>query len=125
MFIDTHVFAWITSEPERLTPRARISVERATGLCMSTTSLYEIGQKVRLGKWPAMAPMVRVLDAAAEDIGITLVPVDSAVALMAAGFDWPHRDPFDRFIAASAMALDLPLVSADPVFDSLPLKRIW
>ncbi len=100
-------------------------LELADGLCMSTVSLYEIAQKVRLGKWAAMSPDVDSLDRAAEDIDIDLVPVNSQIAITAGLLDWSHRDPFDRIIAATAITLDLGLISADTAFDTLPLRRVW
>lgn len=49
---------------------------------------------------------------------------------MAARLDWAHRDPFDRFIAATAITERLTLVSADAAFDDLRgmpgwCGRIW
>jgi PIN domain nuclease of toxin-antitoxin system len=38
--------------------------------------------------------------------------------------EWPHRDPFDRFLAASALRRRIPIVSADAVFDQV-VARIW
>ena len=32
---------------------------------------------------------------------------------------WSHRDPFDRMIAATAIALGCPLISKDAAFDGL------
>jgi len=34
--------------------------------------------------------------------------------------DGDHRDPFDRLLAAQAMASDLVLVSSDPAFRLFP-----
>jgi PIN domain nuclease of toxin-antitoxin system len=38
-----------------------------------------------------------------------------------------HKDPFDRMLAAQAMELGLPLVSADTAFDQLApeIQRYW
>jgi len=38
--------------------------------------------------------------------------------------EWPHRDPFDRFLVASALRRRIPIVSADAVFDQV-VVRIW
>ena len=37
----------------------------------------------------------------------------------------PHRDPFDRMLAAQALAHDLALISADRVFDDYNVDRLW
>ena len=52
-------------------------------------------------------------------------PLTPAIALRASLLDWPHRDPFDRLIAATAEAMDARLVSRDPAFDGLPVRRVW
>ena len=45
--------------------------------------------------------------------------------MRAAKLAWPHRDPFDRFIAATAMELKVPLLSADAAFDDLKTLPDW
>jgi PIN domain nuclease of toxin-antitoxin system len=79
---------------------------------------------VRLGKWPEMARYVERLPellASQRAIATSLEPDD---CLMAGTMDWPHRDPFDRLLAASALRRRVSIVSADAVFDAL-LTRIW
>jgi PIN domain nuclease of toxin-antitoxin system len=36
-----------------------------------------------------------------------------------------HKDPFDRLLAAQALAEGIPLVSADVVFDQYGVQRMW
>ena len=44
---------------------------------------------------------------------------------MTAGLQsWEHRDPFDRLIAATALRMNVPLLSADAVFDGVDM-RLW
>jgi PIN domain nuclease of toxin-antitoxin system len=38
--------------------------------------------------------------------------------------EWAHRDPFDRMLAATALHLAVPLLSADTVFDGI-VTRLW
>lgn len=88
--------------------------------------MYEIAQKVRLGKWPEMAPTVGSLIDEAVSIGVGLLPLTGKVSVEAGLLDWPHRDPFDRMIAATALATGAVLISADTAFDTLPgLRRVW
>ena len=61
----------------------------------------------------------------AEQGGIT-APLTNDAALLAARFEWPHRDPFDRMLAATALEHDLFLISKDRAFSTLPgLRVIW
>jgi PIN domain nuclease of toxin-antitoxin system len=36
-----------------------------------------------------------------------------------------HRDPFDRLLVAQATAQQLPIVSADPIFERYGIARVW
>jgi PIN domain nuclease of toxin-antitoxin system len=36
-----------------------------------------------------------------------------------------HRDPWDRMIAAQALALDIPVISIDPKLDGFGVRRLW
>ena len=93
---------------------------------MSPISFFEIGQKVRLGKWPEMAPFAaRLVDVLREQGGV-VAPLTPEICLRASLSDWAHRDPFDRLLAATAERIARPLVSGDPVFaDLAAVHRIW
>ncbi len=72
-----------------------------------------------------MEPFVSNLEFEMELQGSSIAPLTPAIASLAGRLDWPHRNPFDRMLAATALTMGLALVSADPVFDTLPLRRIW
>ena len=55
----------------------------------------------------------------------SLADLTGAIGQLAGLLDWHHRDPFDRMIAATAIAMNLPLISADPVFDELSDRKDW
>lgn len=123
--LDTNAFAMgLTGDP-RLPKAARARMESAHRLAVSVITFYEIGQKVRLGKWPEMAPHAAGLEAQARADGYDLIPLTAAAAMQAALFDWEHRDPFDRMIAAVAELEDLPVISSDAAFDVIGTMRFW
>jgi PIN domain nuclease of toxin-antitoxin system len=96
----------------------------AQTILVSAISFFEIAQKVRLGKWPEMAHCVERLPALLSSQRGIAASLEAQDYLMAGTMEWPHRDPFDRFLAASALRRRIPTVSADPVFDAV-LTRIW
>jgi PIN domain nuclease of toxin-antitoxin system len=124
--LDTHIWAWMLTVDPILSPKARAAIDDAPSLFLSPASLYEISQKVRLGKWPLMERFASGLPDFAAEGGLTVAPLTAEVAILAGSLDWPHRDPFDRLLAATALVNGWPLISADPVFDSLTrLRRVW
>lgn len=56
---------------------------------------------------------------------VALPRIDTGICLTAAMMDWTHRDPFDRFLAATAMQNGIPLISADAIFDNLVGNQLW
>lgn len=130
VLLDTHAWAWTLTDDRRLSAPARRALLDAPGVFVSPISLYEIGQKVRLGKWPEMAPHLASLARVLGEQGGLVAPLSPAVCLAAASLPWAHRDPFDRLLACTATAMGLALLSADTVFDAAEgldgtLTRIW
>ena len=93
---------------------------------ISPVSAFEIGLKVRLGKWPEMVEFESTMPGLLDGQGVIVAALTPEIALHAGLLEWPHRDPFDRMLAATALTLGMVLISADTVFDSLPgLRRVW
>lgn len=126
ILLDTHAWAWSLTGDERLSGRAVGAILEADAVFVSPVSFFEIGQKVRLGKWPEMAPYVEELPALLEEQGGRVATLAPQICLQGAMMAWEHCDPFDRLLAATALHSSIPLVSADEIFDTLPgLIRLW
>ena len=126
MLLDTHVWAWSLTGDPFVSAIARERMDEAQTLILSSVSFYEISHKVRLGKWPKMAPHAARLVSLAQQQSLFIAPVTAELALLAGLLDWSHRDPFDRMLAATALEYDLDFISADMAFDEVPgLRRIW
>jgi len=125
VLLDTHAWAWSLTGDTRLSAAAIAAMEQAETVFISAVSLFEIGQKARLGKWPEMRPLLPDLIALAGEQGGRLLELSPRASLLAATLDWEHRDPFDRLLGATAITKSLPLVSADTVFDALANTPKW
>jgi PIN domain nuclease of toxin-antitoxin system len=124
VLLDTHAWVWSLIDDERLTQHARAAIAGADAVFVSPISFFEIAQKVRIGKWPEMEPFVDQLPALLKRQGGVVAGFDPETCIAAGIMPWSHRDPFDRLLAAGAIRFNLPLVSADKVFDGV-VTRLW
>jgi PIN domain nuclease of toxin-antitoxin system len=124
--LDTHTLVWSTLRSTKLSPRVTAIIEDPENrLLVSSVSAWEIATKVRLRKFNEAAP----LEAAFLDLpsltGFVFVDLTVETALLAGRLPGPHRDPFDRMIAAQALALNIPVISIDSKLDGFGISRIW
>lgn len=117
LLLDTHIWAWSLAEAP-LPPVIAEALSKAQTVYVSPISFYEIGQKVRLGKWPEMGPFVTRLPDLLREQGGMVASLTPEICLMAATMDWSHRDPFDRLLAATSIVNACPLASVDMAFDT-------
>ena len=122
VLLDTHAWVWSLMAAHRLTGTAKKAISTAVAIHVSPISLFEVAQKVRMGKWPEMRPHLSALAANEQTLS---APFSRSVALLAGSMDWAHRDPFDRIIAATAIVLKCPLISKDAEFDGLEGLDGW
>lgn len=123
--IDTHVWVWDLREDGRLPERIICEIDSAHFVSVSVVSIYEVAQKVRLGKWPEMTDLADRLATLVDQQGYSSLALSAEVSHIAGLMEWDHRDPFDRMIAATAIHLQLPLISADTAFDQLSTRKDW
>jgi PIN domain nuclease of toxin-antitoxin system len=117
LLLDTHVLLWALLEPQKLSPELRDALEDSDNmLVVSAASAWEIATKWRLGKLQHASAVVQNYSMALHRLAAIDLPISGAVARQAGLWDVPHRDPFDRLLAAQARADDLVLASTDPAF---------
>jgi PIN domain nuclease of toxin-antitoxin system len=124
--LDTHTLLWAVLSPTSLSRKAaKVIVDETNLVLVSAASAWEIATKVRIGKLPGAEILEKNFLDVMEDAGYTLLPIDAADALRAGRLTSEHRDPFDRMIAAQAIARDIPVLSNDTRLDTFDLRRIW
>ena len=126
ILLDTCTLLWATLSPATLSPQAlTLIADEANEILVSAASAWEISTKVRLGKLPGTEKLEENYLEAMQAAGYTPLSIDTAHALRAGRMTSHHRDPFDRMLAAQAIALDAPILSPDTQLDPLGARRIW
>ncbi len=112
LLLDTHILIWSRLSPERLSGAATEALQdEGNELWYSPITVWEIlllAEKKRLRvKGDPYRWVERALD------GLREAPLNRHVAMESRRLNLPHKDPGDRFIAATALVYDLVLVTVD------------
>jgi len=124
LLLDTHVFLWLQTEPERLGEHLHLVEDRRNDLLVSAASSWEIAIKYQLGKLPLPEAPERYVPRRVRAIGAHAIAVEHSHALAVANLPALHRDPFDRLLVAQALLLQLTIVTADPAVADYPAPTI-
>ena len=126
LLLDTHVFFWWLTARSRLSRPTLDALSRIDSeIYVSVVSAWEMAIKVGAGKWPAAVPILQTFEDHVSIEQFRLLPITvphvRAAGLMAS----PHRDPFDRLLAAQAQIEGLTLVTADARVQTLGVTWLW
>ena len=125
VLLDTHVLLWWLGGESKLSRRARHTIQnQETTVLVSAASAWEIAIKTKAGKLDA-GPLVANFHNELAQEGFSELPISSDHAIRAGLLEGPHRDPFDRMLAAQAQAENLAVISKDSFFDAFGVRRIW
>jgi PIN domain nuclease of toxin-antitoxin system len=114
LLVDTHVWLWWNTEPERLsaTVRRQISSGR-NDVFLSAASVWEMAIKRRLGKLPLPEPVASYVARKLAADPLTPLPVSIEHAAAVETLEPLHADPFDRLLIVQARHEGLRLLTAD------------
>ena len=115
ILLDTHVAVWSVANSSSLGKRCRSIISQALQsdqLVVSAVSFWEIALLIAKGR-------LRLLDSPTDARRLILnkgageLPLTGEIAILAGELEGLHGDPADRFIAATAIAHNATLVTAD------------
>ena len=124
LLLDTHVFLWLNTEPERLGDSIALIEDRRNELLLSAVSAWEIAIKHALGKLPLPERPERYVPARMRAIQASGLAIEVGHGLAVAQLPLLHRDPFDRLLVAQAKALTVPILTADPAVAEYPIQTM-
>ena len=124
--LDSHVLLWWWFDPDRLSTAVReLVIDPSTPVLVSAASVWELSLKHHQGKLPELSGVISDLPGLLQADGFEALPISLAHGLRAGGYSQPHRDPFDRMLAAQAELDRLVLLTADPQLSSFPCQTLW
>jgi len=122
LLLDTHIWLWALSEPSRLSRRVREELRNPENeLWLSPVSTWEallLNTKARIRLPANLAEWLAKSTAPMRE-----APFTHEIVLVAQQLPLPHRDPADRFLAATAHVMGLTLVTGDDKLLSLGTIR--
>jgi PIN domain nuclease of toxin-antitoxin system len=124
--LDSHVLLWWWFDPDRLSTTVRdLLIDPSTSVLVSAASVWELSLKHHQGKLPELSGAIGDLPGLLQADGFEALPISLAHGLRAGGYSQPHRDPFDRMLAAQAELERLVLLTADPQLSTFPCQTLW
>lgn len=121
--LDSHILYWALRDLPELPAKAREIIQAPENdLLVSSISFYELMFKAKRGR---IHTSMLFAPEASRRAGFSILDVSETHFKQAAVLDWIHGDPFDRILAAQAIAENCSLVSVDEAFDAIDLQRVW
>lgn len=127
LLLDAHALLWWLSADRRLSKSAESAIETAEDPLIGAGTLVEIAVKRSIGKldidadWPEQARD--------DGFGVLAIGWKHVARLQNLSYPTvagrPHRDPFDRLLAAQALTEQIPVVTRDPALAIYGVAAIW
>ena len=121
IIIDTHIFLWIVSEPEKLSPqKINIINNPINTIFVSSITFIEIMIKVSIGKLKIDFDPIET----AKDSGFKILDFSAEDSLALRTMPFHHKDPFDRMLISQSINRDHYLMSDDGKFENYSCKLV-
>jgi len=115
MILDTHTLIWIDRSDPNLGTAAVNLVEKTwrNGMvAVSAISFWEAAMLVNRNRIVLPVPVNQWRMDWLQS-GLVEIPIDGRIALLSCQLEHFHKDPADRFIVATAIIKNIPLLTAD------------
>jgi len=113
ILVDTHIYLWMLSCPEKLSQARRYELESpANEVFVSAMSIAELMIKHSIGKIDIRFDPVEM----AQKMGLEILSFTGAEAMALGELPLHHKDPFDRMLLVQAMVNKLSLMTDDSKF---------
>lgn len=126
LLLDTHALIWSVTGDPRLGPATlAILADPGNDLFLSPISVYEMAIKIRLKKLDLKMPLKDFVDEGIRRSRLTELSVRITHSVSVLALPLHHKDPFDRFLIATAIDEGMGFVTADPDARKYPVTVVW
>lgn len=125
ILLDTSALIFWTLDQEKLPAAVLETIEAADRVVLSSISIWEIGIKAQKGRLEIPYHIDEYVEKLKTVRKIEILSVDVPVWLKSLALDWPHRDPADRVIVATAVLNTCPLITSDRIIQAFYKDAIW
>jgi PIN domain nuclease of toxin-antitoxin system len=124
--LDRHaLLGWPIDDPKFPARTSAWIDDRANEIAVSPVSAYELRFKALKGLRPGGDMLAAEIARMAELADFTVLTLTLEHAIVAGALPLPHRDPFDRLLAAQALVDGYTMLSTDLAFDTLGAPGTW
>ncbi|MBZ5619039.1 MAG: type II toxin-antitoxin system VapC family toxin [Acidobacteriia bacterium] len=127
ILLDTQIWVWWVSRPERLQPRHRelleLGADRVFGV--SIISCWEVAKLVEYGRLKLDRRVGLWIESALAEPGVSLLHLHPHIVVESTQLPQPfHRDPADQLLVATARILQCPMMTEDSKIATYPHVRL-
>jgi PIN domain nuclease of toxin-antitoxin system len=125
VLLDTHIWLWAAIEPHKLTSEVhKLLNSPETDRFLSAISLWELSVLVEKKRFALKEDFAVWVQRSISDLNLKETSLSWKVAYEMRYILPNHKDPADRFLAATAVAYDLTLVTADQKLIGVPSLKV-
>ena len=123
--LDTHTIIWLANDPKLLSGAAEAALNSENKLIVSHVSVWEVAIKIKIGKLNLQLPLKEFIVKATEKHLLDFLNISLEHIYFTQTLPPHHQDPFDRLLIAQSLVENIAIISADKIFDSYNVPRIW
>ena len=116
ILLDTCALLWLAHDRTRISGETLRLIDETPVVTISAITSFEVGIKYRAGKLKLPVPPSQWMAGIMEHHEIAAIDLTSEICLRASELPPIHGDPCDRFIIATALLKNAPVVTADKHF---------
>jgi PIN domain nuclease of toxin-antitoxin system len=126
VLLDTCTLLWLVSNKLELSAAASAAIADSDSIYVSSISIFEIARKCQRGTLDIQLPPLEWYETAQALHGFIEIPLTGRITARAAELPPIHKDPADRFLIATAMDWQMPIITPDEKIRQYPQAAvIW